>query len=126
MAIHWGLALSSGISNRCLGAVTVCTGGRSSRSWAGVFGRVTDFLRLEGNNEMFYLTTHSTHFYLRLYGVGHMVKDHTEETRCRHCMVYPFQLAARDTLYAPFYCHDNTYHGLCYNSRGSLAGMRKS
>ena len=39
---------------------------------------------------MFYLTTHSNTFYLRLYGVGHMVKDHSdserekEETRCRH------------------------------------------
>ena len=27
----------------------------------------------EGRKEMFYLTTYSTHFYLRLYGVGHMV-----------------------------------------------------
>ena len=27
---------------------------------------------------MFYLTTHSTHFILRLHGVGHMVKDHTD------------------------------------------------
>ena len=27
--------------------------------------------------EMFYLTSHSTHFILRLYGVGHMVKDHS-------------------------------------------------
>ena len=33
-------------------------------------------------NEMFYLTTHSTHFILRLYGVGHiMVKDHCESER---------------------------------------------
>ena len=31
---------------------------------------------MEGRNEMFYLTMHSTHFYLRLYGIGHMVKDH--------------------------------------------------
>ena len=27
---------------------------------------------------MFYLTMHSTHFILRLYGVGHMVKDHSD------------------------------------------------
>ena len=27
---------------------------------------------------MFYLTTHSTHFYLRLYGVRHMVKDQSD------------------------------------------------
>ena len=31
--------------------------------------------------EMFYLTTHSTHFILRLYGVGHMVKDHSDSER---------------------------------------------
>ena len=30
---------------------------------------------------MFYLTTHSTHFYLRLYGVRHMVKDHTDSEK---------------------------------------------
>ena len=27
---------------------------------------------------MFYLTTHSTHFILRLYGIGHTVKDHSD------------------------------------------------
>ena len=30
---------------------------------------------------MFYLTTHSTHFILRLYGVGHMVKNHSDSER---------------------------------------------
>ena len=28
--------------------------------------------------KMFYLTTHSTHFYLRLYGVRHMIKNHSD------------------------------------------------
>ena len=44
-------------------------------------------LEREGRREMFYFTTHSTHFYLRLYGVGHMGKDHGDienETRCPH------------------------------------------
>ena len=31
--------------------------------------------------EMFYLTTHSTHSILRLYGVGHMVTDHSDSER---------------------------------------------
>ena len=31
-------------------------------------------VELEGMKEVFYLTTHSTHFYLRLYGVGHTVR----------------------------------------------------
>ena len=30
----------------------------------------------KGRKEMFYLTMHSTHFILRLYGIGHMVKDY--------------------------------------------------
>ena len=30
---------------------------------------------------MFYLTTHSTHFILQLYGVGHIVKDQSDSER---------------------------------------------
>ena len=40
-------------------------------------------------------------------------------------MGYSFQLAARVLLYAS-HRHDNTYHGLCYTSRGALAGTRNS
>ena len=76
--------------------------------------------------EMFYLTTHSTHF---IY--GYMASDIwlrtilivRKETRCRH-IGYSFRLAARVLLYAPFHRQDNTYHGLCYTSRGALAGTR--
>ena len=77
---------------------------------------------------MFYLTTHSTHFYFTViwrqaYGKGpHIVR---EETRCRH-MGYCFRLTARILLYAPSHRQDNTYHGLCYTSRGALAGTRNS
>ena len=35
----------------------------------------------EGRKEMFFLTTHSTSFCLQLYGVGHMVKDHSDSER---------------------------------------------
>ena len=74
--------------------------------------------------EMFYLTTHSTHF---IY--GYMASDIwlrtilivRNETRCRH-IGYSYRLAARVLLYAPSHRHDNTYHGLCYTSRGALAG----
>ena len=70
---------------------------------------------------MFYLTTHSTHF---IY--GYMASSILrEETRCRH-MGYSFRLAARVLLYAPSHMQDNTYHGLCYTSRGALAGRRNS
>ena len=40
---------------------------------------------MEGRKEMFYLTTHSTHFYLRLYDVKHMVKDHLDSEK-RHTL----------------------------------------
>ena len=82
----------------------------------------------EREREMFYLTTHSAHF---IY--GYMVSDRwlrtilieRKETRCRH-IGYSFRLAARVLLYAPSHRQDNTYHGLYYTSRGSLAGTRNS
>ena len=78
--------------------------------------------------EMFYLTTHSTHF---IY--GYMASDIwlrtilivRKETRCRH-IGYSYRLAARVLLYAPSHKQNNTYHGLCYTSRGALAGTRNS
>ena len=77
---------------------------------------------------VFYLTTHSTHF---IY--GYMVSDIwlrtilivRKETCCRH-IGYSYQLTARVLLYSPSHRQDNTYHGLCYTSRGALAGKRNS
>ena len=37
----------------------------------------------QGRKIMFYLMTHSTHFYLRLNDVGHMVLDHSDSERGR-------------------------------------------
>ena len=48
-----------------------------------------------------------------------------EETSCHH-MGYYFRLTARVLLCAPSHRQDNTYDGLCYTSRGALAGMRNS
>ena len=78
--------------------------------------------------EMFYLTTHSTHF---IY--GYMASDIwlrtilivRKETRCRH-IGYSYRLTARVLLYAPSHRQDSTYHGLWYTSRGALAGTRNS
>ena len=77
---------------------------------------------------MFYLTMHSTHF---IY--GYIASDIClrtilivrNETRCCH-IGYSFRLTARVILYAPSNRQDNTYHGLCYTSRGALAGTRNS
>ena len=64
-------------------------------------------------------------FYLRLYGVRHMVKDHSDSEKGTHCLHigYSYRLTARVLLYAPSHRQDNTYHGLCYTSRGALARL---
>ena len=82
----------------------------------------------EGRKEMFYLTTHSTHF---IY--GYMASDIwlrtilivRKETHCCH-IGYSFRLTASVLLYAPSHIQDSTYHGLCYTSHGALAGTRNS
>ena len=88
---------------------------------------MTRFIHHTGEREKcFYLTTHSTHF---IY--AYMASDIwlrtilivKKVTRCRH-IGYSYQLTARVLLYAPSHRQDNTYHGLCYTSRGALAGTR--
>ena len=41
----------------------------------------------EERKEMFYLTMHSTHFILRLYGIRHMVTDHRDRERGNCCLM---------------------------------------
>ena len=58
-------------------------------------------------------------FYLRLYGVRHMVKDHTDSERRNplpsHGLLFPINSKGS------FICII-----LCYTSRGALAGTRNS
>ena len=67
-------------------------------------------------------------FYLRLYGVRHMVKDHSDSEKGNPLSPHRLllSLTARVLLYAPSHRQDNTHHGLCYTSRGALAGTRNS
>ena len=82
----------------------------------------------EREREMFYLMMHSTQF---IY--GYMASDIwlrtilivRKETCCRH-IGYSYRLTARVLLYAPSHRQDNTYHCLCYTSRGALAGTGNS
>ena len=77
--------------------------------------KVTFLDEIKREREMFYLTTHSTHF---IY--GYMASDIwlrtilivRKETRCRH-IGYSYRLTARVLLYAPSHRQDNIYHGLC-------------
>ena len=64
-------------------------------------------------------------FYLRLYGIRHMVKDHSDSERGNplppHRLLFP--IISKVILYAPYHRQDNAYHSLCYTSRGALAGI---
>ena len=76
---------------------------------------------------MFYLTTHSTHF---IY--GYMASELwlrtilivRKETCCRH-IGYSYRLTEMVILYAPSHRQDNTYHSLCYTSRGEDNGWKR-
>ena len=67
-------------------------------------------------------------FYLWLYGVGHMVKDHSDSEKGNplppHRLLFP--LAARVLLCAASNKQDITHHSLWYTSRGALGGPRNS
>ena len=56
--------------------------------------------------------------YLRLFGIRHMGKDHSDSEKGNplppHRLLFPINR------------QDSTNHGLCYTSRGALAGMRNS
>ena len=78
----------------------------------------------EREREMFYLTTDSTNF-MASYIWLRTILIVKKETRCRH-IGYSYRLTARVILYASSHRQDNTYHGLCYTSRGALTGTRNS
>ena len=113
----------------CVGGVMLYTANAICMSFEGIYVKYVVMYggvgggEVEGRKEMFHLTTHSTHF---IY--GYMASEiwlrttqiAREETLCRH-MGYSFRLAATVLLYASSHRQDNTYHGLCYTSRGVLA-----
>ena len=121
-ALGESLALELGLNNK------ICARNYSIRQRSGLERLSKNTQRTGREREMFYLTTHSTHF---IY--GYMASDIwlrtilivRKETRYRH-IGYSYRLTARVLLYAPSHRQDNTYHGLCYTSRGELAGTRNS
>ena len=82
-------------------------------------------VRKEGR-KCFYLMMHSTHFILRLYGVGHVVKDNSDSERGNplppHGLLFP--ISSKGYLCASSHRQDKKYHSLCYTSHGALAGTR--
>ena len=70
---------------------------------------------LEGRKEMFYLTTHSTHFIYGYVASDIWFTNHSDsekENPLPPHIGYSFRLAARVLLYAPSYRQDSTHHGL--------------
>ena len=65
-------------------------------------------------------------FYLRLYGVRHIVKDHSDSKRGNpmppHWLLFP--ISSKCSFICTNPQQDSTYHGQCYTSRGALAGSR--
>ena len=116
------LQLSSGIHGFC----GFCSLKSTNIIRVTVNRRKTKKQKREREREMFYLTTHSTHF---IYGYKasdiwlSIILIVRKETRCRH-IGYSYRLTAKVLLYAPSHTQDNTYHGLCYTSRGALAGTK--
>ena len=58
-------------------------------------------------------------FYLRLYGVGHMLKYHTNRERGNPLLLLhglPFPISSKGSFIC-IHIQDKIYHGLCYISR---------
>ena len=107
---------------------------REKSAEEGINGRVVIIdlqvvllLSKEREREMFYLTTHSTHF---IYGymASDMVKDHSDSEKGNP--LPPYKLLLSINSKGSFICTipqtGYTSHGLCYTSRGALDGARNS
>ena len=57
-----------------------------------------------------------------------MVKDNSDSEKGNLLSPHRLLLSINSKvfLYAPSHRQDNSYHGLCYTSRGALAGTRNS
>ena len=78
-------------------------------------------IHLEGKEGNILFNDALNTFYLRLYGVGHIVNDHSDSERGN--LLLPHGLLFPINSKGSFIC---TYHSLCYTCHGSLAGMRNS
>ena len=120
----WFVFFSPGV----VGLLRLVLGNTSTLALAGSGGSPRIRKKNSIQKQMFYLTTHSTHF-----NYGYMASDIwlrtilivRKETLCRH-IGYSYRLSARVLLYAPSHRQGSTYYGLCYASRGALAGTRNS
>ena len=84
------------------------------------------FLKKEGRKCLFNDALNT--FYLQLYGVIHMVKGHSDREWGNplppHWLLFP--ISSKGLFICISHRQNNTYHGVCYTSRGALAGTRNS
>ena len=80
-------------------------------------------LNKEGN--VLFNDVHNT-FYFGLYGVDHIVKDHSDSERGNPLLPNRllFPINSKGSFICTIHKQDNTYHSLCYTSHGAMAGMR--
>ena len=85
-----------------------------------------NFTKKAGRKEMFYLMTLNT-FYLQLYGVRHMVKDHSDRERGNlmlpHGLLFP--ISSKGSFICIIPRQDNTYHSLCLHQSWSTGWNMK-
>ena len=95
-------------------------------TWQPYFGNDIN----EKGKEMFYLTSHSTHFIYGYMVVRNMVKDHSDSEKGNllpplHRLFFP--ISSKSSFITPFHRQDSTYNSICfYTCRGALAGTRNS
>ena len=61
-------------------------------------------------------------FYLQLYGIGHMIKDHSDTEKGDLLPPHGLLFSIKNKGSLISHRQDSTYHSLCYTSRGALAG----
>ena len=92
----------------------------STQSGVLEFGAIIALFVKEGRKERNVLLNDALNtFYVLLYGVRHMVNDHSDSERGNalppHELLFPFNSKGSHR-------QDSTYHGLCCTCRGALAG----
>ena len=79
---------------------------------------------------LYYMSVSLNTICLRLYGIGHTVKDHSDRERGNplpslYGLLFPISSKGSFICTIP-HIYDSTYHGLCYANRGALAERNSS
>ena len=84
----------------------------------------TDYVKDDDDRERNFLFNALNTFYLRLYGVRHMVKDHSDSEKGNP--LSPYRLLLLVNSKGSFICTIPRQDSTSYTRRGALAGTRNS